>query len=127
MAARHEQLEAGDVEAVIACVRLACAPSHTKVQEEVRTAADYFHRNAQRCAMQSFASMQSCKTICGQGLKRSGMHWTVKGANAIIALRCSQLDLTLGRILGGSCTRLVLFTHKFVVHPLSDQVLTYRS
>ena len=25
-------------------------------------------------------------------LKRAGMHWTVKGANAIIALRCSKLS-----------------------------------
>jgi len=29
-----------------------------------------------------------CKTIIGQRLKNSGMFWTVKGANAIIALRC---------------------------------------
>jgi hypothetical protein len=28
----------------------------------------------------------------GTRLKRSGMHWTVRGANAIIALRCSKLS-----------------------------------
>jgi hypothetical protein len=28
----------------------------------------------------------------GQRLKLSGMHWTVKGANAIIALRCCQMS-----------------------------------
>jgi hypothetical protein len=33
-----------------------------------------------------------CKIICGQRLKLSGMHWTVRGANAIIALRCCQLS-----------------------------------
>jgi hypothetical protein len=33
-----------------------------------------------------------CKTIIGQRLKQSGMHWTVNHANAIIALRCSQLS-----------------------------------
>jgi hypothetical protein len=33
-----------------------------------------------------------CKTIFGQRLKLSGMHWTVSGANAIIALRCYQLS-----------------------------------
>jgi hypothetical protein len=33
-----------------------------------------------------------CKTIIGQRLKRSGMHWTVRGANAIIALRCCQMS-----------------------------------
>ncbi|MBI3578443.1 MAG: ISKra4 family transposase, partial [Ignavibacteriales bacterium] len=33
-----------------------------------------------------------CKTIVGQRLKLSGMRWTVKGANAIIALRCCQIS-----------------------------------
>jgi hypothetical protein len=32
----------------------------------------------------------SCKTVIGQRLKQSGMHWTVNGADAIIALRCQQ-------------------------------------
>jgi hypothetical protein len=30
--------------------------------------------------------------VVGTRLKRAGMHWTVKGANAIIALRCSKLN-----------------------------------
>lgn len=30
----------------------------------------------------------ACKTLIGQRLKNSGMFWTVKGANRIIALRC---------------------------------------
>ncbi len=33
-----------------------------------------------------------CKTIIGQRLKQSGMRWTVRGANAILALRCCQLS-----------------------------------
>jgi hypothetical protein len=33
-----------------------------------------------------------CKVVIGTRLKRAGMHWTVKGANAIIALRCSKLS-----------------------------------
>ena len=32
-----------------------------------------------------------CRTLAGARLKRSGMFWTVKGANAIIALHCAQL------------------------------------
>ena len=31
-----------------------------------------------------------CKAAIGQRLKQSGMHWTVSGADAIIALRCTQ-------------------------------------
>ena len=33
-----------------------------------------------------------CKTLIGNRLKRSGMFWTVRGANAIIALRCNRLS-----------------------------------
>ena len=29
-----------------------------------------------------------CKTVIGTRLKQSGMEWTVRGANAIITLRC---------------------------------------
>ena len=29
-----------------------------------------------------------CKSVIGQRLKQSGMHWSVRGSNAIIALRC---------------------------------------
>jgi hypothetical protein len=32
----------------------------------------------------------SCKSVIGQRLKQAGMHWTVNGADAIIALRCHQ-------------------------------------
>jgi hypothetical protein len=34
----------------------------------------------------------ACKNVIGQRLKRSGMEWTVRGANAIIALRCVMLS-----------------------------------
>ncbi|HEX4232659.1 MAG TPA: ISKra4 family transposase, partial [Bryobacteraceae bacterium] len=33
-----------------------------------------------------------CKTVIGSRLKQSGMFWTVRGANAIIALRCCCLS-----------------------------------
>ena len=101
MDARREQLDAGDVEAVIASVHR-LRPSNTKVEDEVRTAADYFHRNAKRMRYAEFRKQglfvgsgvveAGCKMICGQRLKLSGMHWTVRGANAIIALRCCQLS-----------------------------------
>ncbi|PYT66904.1 MAG: hypothetical protein DMG42_28345 [Acidobacteria bacterium] len=41
-----------------------------------------------KCCRQHFG----CKIVVGTRLKRAGMHWTVKGANAIIALRCSKLS-----------------------------------
>jgi len=33
-----------------------------------------------------------CKTVIGSRLKQSGMFWTVRGANAIIALRCCRFS-----------------------------------
>jgi hypothetical protein len=32
------------------------------------------------------------KTVIARRLKQSGMFWTVRGANAIIALRCNRLS-----------------------------------
>jgi hypothetical protein len=83
MEARREQLDAGDVEAVIASVRR-LRPSHAQVQKAVRATADYFHRNTERMRYAQFRKQglfvgsgvmeAGCKTICGQRLKRSGMH-----------------------------------------------------
>lgn len=33
-----------------------------------------------------------CKTVIASGLKRSGMFWTVRGANAILTLRCCYFN-----------------------------------
>ncbi|MGC9200219.1 MAG: hypothetical protein ACP5E5_15085 [Acidobacteriaceae bacterium] len=33
-----------------------------------------------------------CKVVVGARLKRAEMHWTVNGANAMTALRCSKLS-----------------------------------
>ena len=33
-----------------------------------------------------------CKVAIGTRLKRAGMHWTLAGAHAIIALRCCKLS-----------------------------------
>ena len=33
-----------------------------------------------------------CKTVIAHRLKQSGMFWTVRGANAVLALRCCHLN-----------------------------------
>ena len=58
----------------------------------------YFEKNAHRMRYDVFRQMglfigsgvveAGCKSLIGGRLKQSGMHWTVRGANAIIALRC---------------------------------------
>src|SRR5438874_1406091 len=100
-AARSQQLDRGDVEAVITSMRR-LRPRQEQVQKEVCKAIDYFHTNRERMRYAQFRSQglfvgsgvveAGCKTIIGQRLKQSGMRWTVNHANAIIALRCSQLS-----------------------------------
>jgi len=78
-----------------------------------RQGIDYFQTNRSTDALCRFPQTRNyfvgsgvieagCKTIIGQRLKRSGMHWTVRGANPIIALRCLPDEWPLGGILGGS-------------------------
>jgi hypothetical protein len=100
-AARRQALDAGDVEQVVAVLgRL--RPRQTEAQEAVRKAMGYFETNAARMRYARFRSQglfvgsgvveAGCKSIIGFRLKQSGMRWTVKGANAIIALRCAELS-----------------------------------
>ena len=39
-----------------------------------------------------------CKTVIGQRLKLSGMHWTAAGADAITTLRCQHASRPEDRI-----------------------------
>lgn len=100
-AGRSEQLDAGDLAGVLAALgRL--RPRRAELQAEIRKAIGYFRTHAPRMRYAHFRSQglfvgsgvveASCKTIIGQRLKQSGMRWTVRGANAIIALRCAELS-----------------------------------
>ena len=100
-AARKDQLDEGDVEAVVLSMER-LRPREHQVREEVRTAIDFFLTNKDRMRYAEFRRQglfvgsgvveAGCKTIMGLRLKQSGMRWTVAGANAIIALRCCQLS-----------------------------------
>ena len=91
-------LDAGDVEKVIRDIRakIPTAGEHAKALEQE---ANYFWKNRRRMRYHRFRNMglfvgsgvveAGCRTVIGQRLKQSGMHWTVRGANHIIALRCS--------------------------------------
>ena len=100
-AARSEQLDDGDVEAVITSMRR-LRPRQPTVREEVRKAIDYFQTSKERMRYARFRQEglfvgsgvveAGCKIIMGLRLKQSGMRWTVNHANAIIVLRCCQLS-----------------------------------
>jgi len=64
--------------------------------------AGYFEKNKERMRYADFRRRgffvgsgvmeAGCRTLAAQRLKQSGMHWTVKSADSIVALRCSILS-----------------------------------
>lgn len=76
-------------------------PSAPKTQE-LQKMLGYFRENADLMRYADFRLAghfvgsgvveAGCRTVIGQRLKHSGMFWSVRGANAIIALRCCQLS-----------------------------------
>ena len=99
--AAQDKLDNGRIESLVTSLR-ALQPASTEVIDMVRTEAGYFETNAGRMRYPKFRKQglfvgtgvmeAGCKTVIGSRLKQSGMFWTVRGANAIIALRCCQLS-----------------------------------
>jgi hypothetical protein len=68
--------------------------------EDLRIETNYFARNAERMRYPQFRRQHvfvgsgvieaGCKTVIGSRLKQSGIFWTVRGVNAIVALRCCR-------------------------------------
>jgi hypothetical protein len=94
-------LDKGKIEKLVAALRSVFS-TNPEVAEKIRIEADYFERNAARMRYPEFRRQHlfvgsgvieaGCKTVIGSRLKQSGMFWTVRGANAIIALRCCHLN-----------------------------------
>jgi hypothetical protein len=99
--ARLAQLDEGDVESLLVSLRR-LRPIAAQTQEAIRQAIGYFNGNRERMRYAKFRHQglfvgsgvieAGCKTIVGYRLKQSGMRWSLRGANAIIALRCAQLS-----------------------------------
>lgn len=96
-----KKLKQGRVEVIIEQLR-AFPTRKPELRDILRTEADYFERNRDRMRYPKFRKQglffgsgvieAGCKTVIGSRLKQSGMLWTVRGANAIIALRCARLS-----------------------------------
>jgi hypothetical protein len=94
-------LDKGKIEKLVRALR-SIDSANPELAEKIRTEADYFERNAERMRYPKFRRQHffvgsgvieaGCKTVIGSRLKQSGMFWTVRGANAIIALRCCHLN-----------------------------------
>jgi hypothetical protein len=98
---REKKLDSGRIESLLRDLR-SLSPTTPEAAELLRHEADYFAANAPRMRYPAFRRQHlfvgsgvveaGCKTIIGSRLKRSGMFWRVRGANAIIALRCHRLS-----------------------------------
>ena len=96
-----KKLNRGRVEHLVAELR-AFPTRKPELRESLRIEAEYFERNRDRMRYPNFRKQglffgsgvieAGCKTVIGSRLKQSGMFWTVRGANAIIALRCNRLS-----------------------------------
>ena len=94
-------LDKGKSERLVEALR-SIVSTNTEVTEKIRIEAEYFERNADRMRYPKFRRKYlfvgsgvieaGYKTVIGSRLKQSGMFWTVRGANAIIALRCCHLN-----------------------------------
>ncbi len=95
--ARYDELDEGHLKSLVHALHC-----HARPYKEARECIHYVWKNRRRmrypelhkqCFCTSTGVVEAgCKLVIGTRLKRAGMHWTVKGANAIIALRCSKLN-----------------------------------
>jgi hypothetical protein len=94
-------LDEGDIERLTFEMSQFIASSPDR-QDDLEREVNYFKENAARMKYADFKEQKlfvgsgvteaGCKHVIDKRLKQSGMHWSVKGANAVIALRCAILS-----------------------------------
>lgn len=98
---RCEQLKSGDIEGLVRSLKRLRSEG-SEAEKVVAREIEYFEKNRERMRYGEFRKRglfigsgvieAGCKTVFVRRLDQSGMRWTVRGANAIIALRCCQLS-----------------------------------
>lgn len=91
-------LDNGDVENILIQAQLDL-PEDPQIRKPAEGEIAYLEKNKERMRYADFRAQglfvgsgvveAGCKTIIGQRLKRSGMEWSLRGANAILSLRCT--------------------------------------
>jgi hypothetical protein len=94
---RHEELDEGGLDDLLAALA-----AHVTTSEEARRCLGYVTTNrgrmrypesrAQGLCVSSGIVEAGCRVVVGTRLKRSGMRWTLAGADAILALRACHLS-----------------------------------
>lgn len=96
-----ERVKSGDIKALLRSLKR-LQPEGQEARLVLSREIEYFKRNRERMRYTEFRKRglfigsgvmeAGCKTVIGRRLKLSGMRWTVRGANAIIALRSYQMS-----------------------------------
>jgi hypothetical protein len=101
MMVHQDLLDGGKIEALVSAIRAidSCNP---ELADKIRVEAGYFENNTERMRYPKFRGQHlfvgtgvieaGCKALIGTRCKQSGMFWRVRGANAILALRCCQFN-----------------------------------
>jgi hypothetical protein len=94
-------LDEGDIPQLAALMSLLPAEKQNQ-RDNVSREIAYFTNNAHRMNYPEFKKQglfvgsgvieAGCKNVIGKRLKQSGMHWSVRGANSIAALRCNIIS-----------------------------------
>ena len=97
----QKKLDAGRIEQLVAALG-SIEVNEADLAHQLALEADYFERNAERMRYRAFRRQglfvgsgvieAGCRTVIASRMKRSGMFWSVSGANAITALRCTLLS-----------------------------------
>ena len=95
---RLADLDAGNIAAIITAARAYPLAGIKATELDVKTG--YFETNAHRMRYARFRELGmftgsgavegGCKNVIGARMKRSGMHWSLRGADAITELRCQD-------------------------------------
>jgi len=97
----RDLLEAGDISRLVRQAGQQL-PASAKSKKSLLKQLGYFEKNAPQMRYAEYREKKffvgsgvveaGCRTVIGERLKQSGMRWSVRGANAIIALRCCILS-----------------------------------
>lgn len=101
MMVHQDLLDEGKIEGLVSALRVIDS-SNPELADKIRVEAGYFENNMERMCYPKFRDQHlfvgtgvieaGCKALIGSRCKQSGMFWTVRGANAILALRCCQFN-----------------------------------
>lgn len=97
----QHKLDNGKIRGLVSALR-SIPTTNRKLRKAIQIEVDYYEKNADRMRYPEFKCQNlfigsgvieaGCKTVIGSRLKGSGMFWTIRGANAILALRCAILS-----------------------------------